>query len=50
MKNLKKPTYDQKRRISKKGLDATQFLVKSDKNGQLSLINKETNEEIQING
>lgn len=50
MKNPKKPTYDQKRRISKKGLDATQFLVKSDKDGVLSVVNKFTGEEIQING
>lgn len=43
MKNLKKPTYDQKKRINKAGLDWTEWLVKKDI-GEITIVNKATGE------
>lgn len=48
MKNPKKPTYDQKRRISKAGIDPTTVLVKSDNGTSMILINKITADVIEI--
>ena len=48
MKNLKKPNYIQKQRISKAGLDPTEFYLKEDKKDRLVIVNKSTNNEIVI--
>ena len=40
MKNLKKPTRDQKERMAKAKLDPTAFLVKEDAGGTLIVVDK----------
>ena len=47
MKNLKKPTYDQKRKIAKKGMDWHEWLVKKD-GVMLVIVNKKSGEEKSI--
>ena len=49
MKQPKKPTYAQKLAISKKGLDANEYLVRSETENVLILVHKETGEEKELN-
>lgn len=44
LKNLKKPTYDQKQRISKAKLNANEYFVKEDNDKVMILIHKVTGE------
>lgn len=48
LKNLKKPTYSQKQRISKAGIDPMTVLVHKDLGDSMILVNKETNEKLEI--
>lgn len=50
MKNLKKPTYAQKKRIVKAGLDFEDFLVKRETPEELVIVNKATNEVKAVRG
>ena len=50
MKNLKKPNYIQKQRISKAGLNPMDFYLKNDKNDKLIIVHKLTNDEVTIVG
>ena len=48
MKNLKKPNYVQKQRISKAGLDPKDFYLKNEDENRLVIVNKTTSKEIII--
>lgn len=50
MKRLKKLTYDQKKRLSKKGFDATQYLYVKSEDGKWIFAKKDNYDEtISIN-
>lgn len=44
----KKPTYEQRKFLSSKGLDTYMWLVQKDSTKWMQLINKETNEVIKV--
>lgn len=44
MKQPKKPTYEQKKLISKNGLDWKKWMIKDEDNISIALIHKETKE------
>ncbi len=48
MKQPKKPTYAQKLAITKKGLNANEYLVRSEVNDVLVIVHKETGEEKEL--
>ena len=50
MKNLKKPTYLQKQRISRAGLDAKRLFIKSDDGTTLVVIDRDTDKIFEIRG
>lgn len=50
MKNLKKPTYSQKQRIAKAGVDPMSVLVKLDSGDSILLVDKATDKVFEING
>lgn len=50
MKNLKKPTYAQKLKMTKAKLDATEYLVKEESLEGLIVFNKETGKFKVIKG
>ena len=50
MKNLKKPTYIQKQRISKAGLDPKMMFVKSDDRTTLVVLDRDTDKTFEVAG
>ena len=50
MKNLKKPTYLQKQRISRAGLDVKKLFVKSDDGTTLVVIDRDTDKVFEVRG
>ncbi len=50
MKNLKKPTYQQKRRIAKADVDPMSVLVKEDKGDSIVVVDKNTDKVLEITG
>lgn len=50
MKNLKKPTYNQKQRIAKAGVDPMSVLVKMDQGDSILVVEKATDKVFEIIG
>ncbi len=50
MKNLKKPTYSQKQRLSKAGVDPMTVLVKLDMGDSLLVVEKSTDKVLEVSG
>lgn len=50
MKNLKRPTFAQKKRIVKAGLDFEDYLIQKDTPEELIIVSKETNEVRSVKG
>ena len=48
MKNLKKPNYIQKQRISKAGLNPMEFYLKNEEGDKLTIVHKINNNEVVI--